>query len=113
MLNYGRESLRRNATLICYTFYKNVLITLPPFFYGFFTGMSGLVLFDPYLILNFNTFQTSIPIMIVALFDKEFHGDYLADNPYLYIHGMMGNIFNALLFWKWMAISAYQSLVVL
>jgi len=94
MLNYGRESLRRNATLICYTFYKNVLLTLPPFFYGFFTGMSGLIVYNPYLTLNFNTLHTAIPIMVVALFDKEFHGDYLADNPYLYIRGMKGKVFN-------------------
>jgi len=31
LLFYGRESYRKNTTLICYNFYKNILIVVPQF----------------------------------------------------------------------------------
>ena len=31
LLYYGRESYRKNTTLICYNFYKNILIVVPQF----------------------------------------------------------------------------------
>ena len=31
VLHFGRESYRKNTTLICYNFYKNVLLVLPHF----------------------------------------------------------------------------------
>jgi len=46
MLNYGREALRRNSTLICYNFYKNMLLTLPLFYYGFASGMSAPTFYE-------------------------------------------------------------------
>lgn len=46
---HGREAYRRNAFLICYNFYKNVMFVLPQYWYGWFSGYSGQPLYEPYL----------------------------------------------------------------
>ena len=51
MLSYGRESLRKNTNLICYTFYKNIILLSPVFYYGFCSGMGGTSFYEQ----TFNT----------------------------------------------------------
>ena len=41
LLYYGRECYRRNSDLICYNFYKNILMLAPNFWFGFLNGFSG------------------------------------------------------------------------
>ena len=41
VLNHGRESYRKNSNLVIYNFYKNIILVLPQFFYGFFNGFSA------------------------------------------------------------------------
>lgn len=37
MFVHGREAYRRNSYLVLYMFYKNVLVVLPLFFYGYWS----------------------------------------------------------------------------
>jgi phospholipid-transporting ATPase len=46
---HGREAYRKNSTLICYNFFKNVVLVLPQFWYGFWNVFSGQTLYDSYL----------------------------------------------------------------
>ena len=41
ILFHGRENYRRNAYLIFFIFYKNVLFVTPLFIYGIYSGFSG------------------------------------------------------------------------
>lgn len=41
MFVHGREAYRRNALLILYNFYKNVLYISTQYFFGFHSGFSG------------------------------------------------------------------------
>ena len=43
----GRKCYRKNPTLICYNFYKNMLLVLPFVWFGVFNGYSGKLLYDP------------------------------------------------------------------
>ena len=43
---HGRECYRRNAILICYNFYKNVLLVLPMLYYGLFAAFSGQLIYN-------------------------------------------------------------------
>lgn len=38
---HGRESYRRNSMLVCYNFFKNVLLVLPQFWYGTLSTFSA------------------------------------------------------------------------
>lgn len=41
LLYHGREAYRRNAYVICYIFYKNLVLNLPIALFAFFSGFSG------------------------------------------------------------------------
>lgn len=72
VLYYGRESYRKNSTLICFNFYKNILLVMPIFWFGFWDGFSGQLIYDPWIFQFFNVFYASVPIILYALFDEEF-----------------------------------------
>ena len=73
VLLYGRESLRKNANLIMYNFYKNMLLVLPVFFYGFQTGFSAITFYDTSIQEQFyNVLYTSFPIIVFAFWDEEY-----------------------------------------
>ena len=46
ILFHGRESYRRNAYMICYIFYKNLLQNAPFFIYGVISGFSGQIFYE-------------------------------------------------------------------
>lgn len=68
---HGRENYRRNANLVCYNFYKNLVLVLPFFWYGFVSAFSGVNLYNSWLYQGFNVFFASLPIILYAVFDKE------------------------------------------
>lgn len=67
---HGRESYRKNANLILYNFYKNILLCLPQFWYGFTNWFSGQTLYEKINFQFFNILYTSLPIILYALFDR-------------------------------------------
>ena len=46
---HGRENYRRNAMVVKYSFYKNIIIVLPQFYFGFASLFSGENLYEPLL----------------------------------------------------------------
>jgi phospholipid-transporting ATPase len=38
---HGREAYRRNAILVIYMFYKNIIFVVPQYWYGFVSAFSG------------------------------------------------------------------------
>lgn len=46
MFFHGRDYYRKNSNLVLYSFYKNVLMTLPNLFFGYHSWYSGSRLYD-------------------------------------------------------------------
>jgi len=61
----------RNAELILYFFYKNLVLTIPHLLYAFLNGFSGQSIFDDYYISFYNLFYTSWPLVIKATFEQD------------------------------------------
>ncbi|CAG9326924.1 ATP8A1_3 [Blepharisma stoltei] len=112
MFVHGRESYRKNATLICYNFYKNVLLVIPLFCYGIFSAYSGQILYNTWTYQTFNIFFASLPIVIYALFDKEISYKRLEGNPMHYLLGLKGRLFNTSIFWLWILEASLQGLAI-
>lgn len=119
----GRECYRRNSTLICYNFYKNMLLVLPFVWFGVFNGFSGQLIYDPWVFQFFNLFYASLPIIIYALFDEEFPNtlyldvtkappSLLENAPAAYQAGFKGELFNGRTFWKWIWDGVWQSVLI-
>ena len=50
----------------------------------------------------FNVLYTAFPIIVYALFDKQFKGDISIEHPFMYYAGREGLIFNSYQFWGWL-----------
>jgi len=122
ILYVGRESYRKNASLICYNFYKNMVLVLPLFWFAFFNGFSGQILYDPWLYQLFNVFYCSLPIILYALFDEEYPnnrvldvfdgpGNFLETNPKFYAVGLKSLLFNTQVFWYWIMNGVFHSVI--
>jgi phospholipid-transporting ATPase len=100
LMIHGRIAYIRIAELILYFFYKNVVFTMPQFFYAFFCFFSGQSFYDDWYIVCYNLVFTSIPLGLKALFETDVH--HIKDNmlplnrvyPYLYYQGQGNQIFN-------------------
>ena len=109
VLFYGRESYRKNSYLICYNFFKNMVLVLPQFWFGFYNGFSGQATYNPFLFQLYNIFYASLPIVIYAIFDKEEKGSFFLKNPHSYIQGPQNKLFNVRTFWQWIFFGFWQS----
>ena len=110
---HGRECNRRNSTLICFNFYKNVLITIPLFFYGVFSAYSGQELYNMWSYQFFNIFFAAHPICLYAVLDRENKLEKLETNPELYQKSMKGLFFNSKVFWTWVLEASLQGFLIL
>jgi len=109
---HGHESYRRNAVLVNYNFYKNMLLVLPPFLYGLSTVFSGQPFYEQMLYQLYNVVFTSAPIVVFALFDREEEDLHrLQTNPLSYIPGRRKTYFNGRVFLLWMSASTLQAVV--
>jgi magnesium-transporting ATPase (P-type) len=127
MFVHGREAYRRNAQLISYTFYKNVLYVITQYYFGFVSAFSGQPLYEPIIYQFYNITMTSLPIMYYALFDFEYEKDYqptlsvaqrkppteyLMRNPYLYRIGMESSLYGTKEFILWLLYAMFHALVI-
>lgn len=71
ILVHGRWAYIRNADLILYFFYKNVVFTLPQMYFAFINGYSGQTIYDQWYISFYNLFFTSLPLAAKAVFDQD------------------------------------------
>mmetsp|Transcript_10332 Transcript_10332/g.17363 ORF Transcript_10332/g.17363 Transcript_10332/m.17363 type:complete len:260 (+) Transcript_10332:260-1039(+) len=88
LLVHGREAYRKNAYMICYIFYKNLLENLPIVFYGLVSGFSGQLFYEQYMSQVFNLLFTASPILVFATMDQEYPREDLLNNPELYADGI-------------------------
>lgn len=108
MFLHGHESYRKNANLICYNFYKNILVTFPLLFYGLFSAFSGQILYNMWTYQLFNVSFASMPIMIYAVFDKDKNFFRLEQEPEFYTLGLKGKLFSSYFFWQWIFIAIFE-----
>jgi magnesium-transporting ATPase (P-type) len=104
MFLHGRENYRRNADLVCYTFYKNIIFSLPQFFFGFYSAFSGQTLYEKVMHQMFNVAFTGAPIVWYAIMDREFEKPKFLEklvDAKLYKTGIKNEKFTVFVFWYW------------
>lgn len=111
---HGRECYRRNADLVCYTFYKNMLYIVAQFWFGCFNHFSGQNLYEPMIYQMYNIIFCGIPIMWFALFDFQHKKDEFLkiENAHWYGIGMRNDNFDTKTFIKWVACGIFEGLMI-
>lgn len=84
---FGRECYRKNSNVILYSFYKNMIVALPAFWFGFNNFFTPNPYYDPVLNQLYNILFTFAPIIIYGVFDKEYPKVKLLFAPLLYKPG--------------------------
>ena len=120
---HGRWSYSRISEMILYFFYKNMIFTIPQFYFAFVCAFSGQTIFDSFYITAYNLVFTSIPLLVRAALDQDVnykgitvnHGTEVVDTrpyvkkyfPKLYYIGQKNTLFTE----KKFLASVFQGLV--
>jgi len=70
---HGRWSYQRTTDMILYFFYKNMVFTIPQFYYAFLCAYSGSSVYDDYYIMIYNVLFTSVPLLVWAILDRDIY----------------------------------------
>ena len=74
ILHHGRINYIRQSEMIMYFFYKNMVFTLPQFYFAFFCFYSGETVYEDWYITCYNMIFTALPLMVKAVLDKDVGG---------------------------------------
>ncbi|RPA81799.1 phospholipid-translocating P-type ATPase [Ascobolus immersus RN42] len=111
LLVHGRWSYRRLAEMVANFFYKNIVWTLALFWYQLYNNFDGTYLFEYSYILLYNLAFTSLPIILMGIFDQDVDDSVSLAVPQLYTKGILGKEWTQLKFWMYMIDGCYQSLI--
>jgi magnesium-transporting ATPase (P-type) len=115
---HGRWSGYRLSMFMLLYFNKNIMYTLPEFYFGWSNGFSGQPYFDEVYMSAFNMFATNFAVCIFAVWEIDLicdpsHKDYkLVDlfMPQIYKETAQNELFTTKKFLAWSAVSVLQSL---
>eukprot|EP00753_Platysulcus_tardus_P014723 PLAT4437.4.p1 GENE.PLAT4437.4~~PLAT4437.4.p1 ORF type:complete len:1297 (-),score=734.56 PLAT4437.4:142-3969(-) len=113
LLVHGHWNYRRVCKLVCYMFYKNILLVLAQFWFTlFYNGASGQKFYNEIGVQLFNLFYTSMPILLLGTLDQDVRAPMLLKYPSLFGQGIRDYHFNPKVFWGWLAEGFFQSVVI-
>lgn len=70
---HGRWSYIRISEMILYFYYKNIVFSIPMFFFGFLNRFSAQTIYDDFYIAFYNLAFTSAPVMVRAILDQDIY----------------------------------------
>ncbi|KAF0684191.1 Aste57867_23814 [Aphanomyces stellatus] len=112
LLHHGRLNYVRMSKLVGYMFYKNIIMALAQYFFLFTTGSSGQKAYSEVSFQIYNLAFTSMPIVILGVFDYDVPWSVGQKFPSLYKVGITGELFNTTVFFKWIAASVFEAAVI-
>ncbi|XP_021849931.1 phospholipid-transporting ATPase 3 isoform X2 [Spinacia oleracea] len=111
LLVHGRWSYIRISKVVTYFFYKNLTFTLTQFWFTLQAGFSGQRYYDDWFQAFYNVFFTSLPVIMLGLFDKDVSASLSKKYPQLYMEGLRNVFFQWKVVGIWTFFSVYQSLI--
>lgn len=111
ILYHGRMGYVRVARMICYYFYKNIVLVFTEMYFPFYNGFSGQIFFLDWLPMMFNAVFTSWYCLFSQLLEKDVNDQYSYRYPVVYKAGQLGKYFNYKIFWKWIIIALIHGII--
>ncbi len=112
LLVHGRYNYMRISNLVCYMFFKNIMMTLVQFWFTADAAYSGQKFYSEAGSSVFNTVYTSLLIVIYAVLDRDVPYDWALRYPKLYTPGSQRLHFTRGIFWAWMAYALVSSIII-
>ena len=82
LLVHGRWNYLRISEMILYFFYKNMMFTVPQFYFAFYCSYSAQTIFDDAYVSLFNLIFTAVPLVIKAVLEQDVYYIYNTNNQY-------------------------------
>ena len=111
LLLQGRNGYNRVSSMICYYFYKNIVLVFTEFYFAMYNGFSGQIYFLDWLPMLYNAIFTSWHCLFAFLLEKDTNFHYTFRYPELYKQGQLGKMFNYSVFWKWIGLALWHGAV--
>ncbi len=102
LLVYGHLNYRRMALLVLYIFYKSSILVWTVFFLGAYSMYSGQSLYMDWTFQLYNVAYTALPILIIAVLDRDLDMDFLEAHPILYSATRGDTYLNAGVIARWL-----------
>ncbi|KAF9930489.1 hypothetical protein FBU30_000383 [Linnemannia zychae] len=107
---HGRWSYVRVSKFVLGTFYKCATFYLTQGLFQIFTGFSGTSLYEQWTLSFYNTLFSSLPVMVVGMFEQDLKASTLLLVPELYTFGPRNSGFSLVTYGTWMAAAIYQAI---
>ena len=112
LLVHGHWSYYRLASLVLHSFYKNAAFVFVLFWYQLHCGFSGQAAIDQLYLILFSVTFTSLPPLVVGVFERDFSSARLLNSPGLYSCGRLSSNYTSFSFWILMLEALYHSLII-
>ncbi|KAJ3144828.1 hypothetical protein HK101_002585 [Irineochytrium annulatum] len=108
---HGRWCYIRVCLFTLGTFYKCVTFYLTQMLFQIFTGWSGTSLYEQWTLTLYNILFSSLPVIVVGIFEKDLNKSTLLSVPELYQYGQLNCGLNLATFLRWMGSGVWHAMV--
>ncbi|RHZ21130.1 hypothetical protein DYB37_001551 [Aphanomyces astaci] len=112
VLVHGNYSYKRVSKLLLFSFMKNIALSFTGFFMAPQTLYSGLLMYFSILFTLYNALFSTIPIVILAMYNQDVSPSALMQYPTLYHNGLDNRSFNMSSFLGWCGLGIWHAYVV-
>jgi len=112
LLIHGRWNFMRMSKSVLFFFYKNAALIGTMMVFSERCLHSGTPLYDPWVISVFNFVGGSMPIVFMAVFDRDIPRDYVLRHPEVYESGPNNEFLSLRMTLRWIIMTIIQSLTV-
>ena len=109
---HGRWNYIRTGKYILGTFWKEIVFYLVQAQYQRYNGYTGTSLYEPTSLTVFNTLFTSLPVILLGIFEKDLQAETLLAVPELYSFGQKNKGFSFRIYLAWMFMAAVESILI-
>ena len=108
LLIHGRWNFIRMSKAVLFFFYKNAAMIGTMIVFSAKALHSGTPLYDPWVIAVFNFVGGSLPIIFMAVFDRDLPRDYVMQHPQVYASGPDNEYLSLRMTLRWVALTFIQ-----
>ncbi|CAK9825826.1 Probable phospholipid-transporting ATPase 7 [Anthophora retusa] len=112
LLLHGHWCYDRLSRMILYFFYKNATFIFLIFWFQLYCGFTGSVMMDQIYLMLYNLIFTSVPPLVLGVYDRVASPAVLMSMPHLYKRGRLGLVYQPYSFWITIADALYQSIII-
>ncbi|XP_029054624.1 phospholipid-transporting ATPase VA [Osmia bicornis bicornis] len=112
LLLHGHWCYDRLSRMILYFFYKNATFVFLVFWFQLYCGFTGSVMMDQIYLMLYNLLFTSMPPLVLGVYDRVASPSVLMSMPHLYKRGRLGLVYRPQSFWITIIDALYQSIVI-